>query len=714
ISIIGNTGTTFTIEALAPGTMNITLSAIIDNMLLYSQAGCTGPTFPESLDYLYPVTIVSGPNAVSTTVNACNNGAGMGTFDLTSVQNIINGGTGNTVNWFTDVNATIPILNPGSYTSGIGTIYATVSQGNCVSMPVPITLNLTAGPSATPATLTACDQGGGFSSFDLTTLNSTVTGGSGLMVNYWVNMAATIPAIPSNAYFSNTTTLYATVTDGICTSSVVAINLEVLVLPNPGNAFINVSPTSACGMATVIVTFNLPAGNNYDITLEYGNATNGYNTFTANNLSTGSTAPFSISETTEFILTTVAYSSDPSCFVTFSNPMVETVTINTGPDLVVSNNPTICVGEMVDLSTLVTDQNGSGIPITFHGATPPVPGNQLPSPIVAPITNTTYYAFADGGAGCQSTAQIDILVTTPATPVLGTTTICDNAFPISLIPLLDPAYPTGTWSGMGVSGNAFDPDGLSGPVTLTFTSDAPCTLPAMTTITVNTQEAPMLLDADICVTGGILDLTTLQDPNYPTGTWSGPGVIGTTFFPIGQSGPVGLNFNPDDPCALQGTAVVTVNEAPSVLNVSTDCDTDNLTYTVSFEIVGGDPGSYVVDGMPIAGNTYTSAPIPTGTAYSFSIDDGNGCGPNIVSGVFDCQCVTFAGTMDLAAGPIHLCNGEAFSIAAFFNNDEVLDGDDLLNFIIHDNAGGQLGATFGTSIDGSFNFPGAVTLGQSY
>ncbi|MCB0644157.1 MAG: hypothetical protein KDC44_21080, partial [Phaeodactylibacter sp.] len=49
-----------------------------------------------------------------------------------------------------------------------------------------------------------------------------------------------------------------------------------------------------------------------------------------------------------------------------------------------------------------------------------------------------------------------------------------------------------------------------------------------------------------------------------------------------------------------------------------------------------------------------------------------------------------------------------------FNNDEVLDGDDLLNFIIHDNAGGQLGATFGTSIDGSFNFPGAVTLGQSY
>ena len=85
---------------------------------------------------------------------------------------------------------------------------------------------------------------------------------------------------------------------------------------------------------------------------------------------------------------------------------------------------------------------------------------------------------------------------------------------------------------------------LSGPITLTFTSDAACTLPATTTITVNVPVAPVLMNASICVTGSTLDLTTLQDPNFPTGTWSGPGVTGTTFNPIGQSGPVGLNFTP--------------------------------------------------------------------------------------------------------------------------------------------------------------------------
>ena len=165
---------------------------------------------------------------------------------------------------------------------------------------------------------------------------------------------------------------------------------------------------------------------------------------------------------------------------------------------------------------------------------------------------------------------------------------------------------------------------------------------------------------------------------------------------------------------MEGTAVVTVNEAPGVINITTDCDAGNLNYTVSFEIINGDPTSYTVDGVPLGGNIFTSGLIPTGTPYSFSVDDGNSCGPNVVAGVFDCTCVTFAGTMDIAAGPINICNGDAFSIASFFNNDEFLDADDIFNFIIHDNPGNQLGDTFGLSNTGNFNFPGGVILGQSY
>ena len=218
ISIISNTGNSFTVEGVAAGDITVTVTATIENTQLYNQGGCTGPTFPQSLDYTYPLTIVPGPNAVPTTVTACNDGSGMGIFDLASVENIVNGGTGNPVTWFTDAGATIPILNPNTYTSGIGTVFAVVTQGVCNSTPVAITLNLDAGPTANAAMLETCDEGGGFATFDLTTLDATVNGGSGAMVNYWIDPAGTIPALPVDAYLSNTATIFATVSDGFCES----------------------------------------------------------------------------------------------------------------------------------------------------------------------------------------------------------------------------------------------------------------------------------------------------------------------------------------------------------------------------------------------------------------------------------------------------------------------------------------------------------------
>ena len=155
----------------------------------------------------------------------------------------------------------------------------------------------------------------------------------------------------------------------------VAIDLSVLLLPNPGNAFITVNPSTGCGTTNVTVAFVLPPGNSYDVTMEFGNATNGYTVFNLNGANNGDTAPFTISETTEFILTQVAYNADPTCSVTFTTPIIETVIISPAPDLVVTGNTTICEGETIDLSTLVSDQNSTGIPITFHSASPPMPSN---------------------------------------------------------------------------------------------------------------------------------------------------------------------------------------------------------------------------------------------------------------------------------------------------------------------------------------------------
>ena len=125
------------------------------------------------------------------------------------------------------------------------------------------------------------------------------------------------------------------------------------------------------------------------------------------------------------------------------------------------------------------------------------------------------------------------------TPTLGTTTVsvADGIFDLTTIQ--DPNYTTGTWSGLGVTGTGFDPTGLEGmTINLFFDSDEVCTKAAPTSIDVACGDlvSPALGTATVSEADGIFDLTTIQDPNYTNGTWSGDGVTGTGFDPAGLGG----------------------------------------------------------------------------------------------------------------------------------------------------------------------------------
>ncbi|MCB0914052.1 MAG: hypothetical protein KDB60_20795, partial [Propionibacteriaceae bacterium] len=150
---------------------------------------------------------------------------------------------------------------------------------------------------------------------------------------------------------------------------------------------------------------------------------------------------------------------------------------------------------------------------------------------------------------CSNPATTTVTVNVPGTPNLGTATLCQTDAPLNLSTLQDPAFPTGNWSGPGVSGTSFNPAGQSGNVTLTFTPAGSCVNPATTTVTVNVPGTPNLGTATLCQTDGPLNLNTLLDPAFPSGTWSGPGVIGNGFDPAGQSGNVTLTFTPSTPCS---------------------------------------------------------------------------------------------------------------------------------------------------------------------
>ncbi|MCB0624631.1 MAG: hypothetical protein KDC43_12135, partial [Saprospiraceae bacterium] len=166
---------------------------------------------------------------------------------------------------------------------------------------------------------------------------------------------------------------------------------------------------------------------------------------------------------------------NPACDAIFANPITLTVNIADAPILVVNGLLEICAGDAIDLSAFVEETGNppGAIPITFHSGSPATGGNQI-DPVVSPGATTTYYAFADAGGGCTAEIPVTVTVMPAGTPVLGSASLCSNDPPLDLSTLLDPAFPDGTWSGPGVSGDTFDPSGLSGQINLAFTSSEPC------------------------------------------------------------------------------------------------------------------------------------------------------------------------------------------------------------------------------------------------
>ncbi|MEZ4959442.1 MAG: gliding motility-associated C-terminal domain-containing protein [Saprospiraceae bacterium] len=329
------------------------------------------------------------------------------------------------------------------------------------------------------------------------------------------------------------------------------------------------------------------------------------------------------------------------------------------------------------------------------------------------LSGNVILIFTPDAGQCATTATTTIAITPAAIPTLLMDTLCANAPPINLSTLADPAFPAGTWSGPGVSGGNFNPAGQSGNVTLTFTPSAGCVNPATTTVTVNQLATPQLGTDAICQNNGLYNLAQLADPNWTLGTWSGTGVSGNNFNPTGLTGSITLTFNPTPDCVNNATTTITVLTPPSFSGLSENCDPATQTYTVSFDITGGDPASYMVNGDPVGGSTFTSAPIASGTPYVFQLDDGNSCGPVTISGVENCACVTNAGTMVFTGSPLLICPQGGFTVNYNFN--QVLDPDDVLAFVLHDNAGAALGNIFAISSNTAFpaSIPGII-LGQTY
>ena len=256
---------TLTVPELPGVSATLTLIGISDD------SGCVGTVDPTPLN----ITIRATPDAnPAGPLNECDNGSGEAVFDLTSLDNTVNGGTGDDVDWWSDSDATMAISSP--YTTTSTTVYATVSNAFCTSESVAVELVVDPIPEANSTTSELCDEGLGLATFNLGALEGDVNGGSGNPVNWYSDIFGDNPI--NSPYITPSTTVYAEVDDGNCLSGLVPVDLIVLDLPFVQSA----GPLQECDQGSGIATFDLTVLET-DISGGQGNAVSWYSDQQGNN-----------------------------------------------------------------------------------------------------------------------------------------------------------------------------------------------------------------------------------------------------------------------------------------------------------------------------------------------------------------------------------------------------------------------------------------------
>ncbi|MBP7075947.1 MAG: hypothetical protein KBB11_02790, partial [Bacteroidales bacterium] len=155
-------------------------------------------------------------------------------------------------------------------------------------------------------------------------------------------------------------------------------------------------------------------------------------------------------------------------------------------------------------------------------------------------------------------------------------------------------------------------------------------------------------------------------------------------------------------CTATDQVLVTVYDNITVNNLTTDCNSTNTEFTVSFTVTGSSGGPAPFNANWGSGNqSFTGSFSQNFTSpgtYNITVTDNNNCDEFVLTGNIDCGCQTYAGTMS-SLQPIHLCQEECTD-AVSHNGDQALDSDDTFEFIIH--TGGFPATILGRSNDPVF------------
>ncbi|MEM8906224.1 MAG: hypothetical protein AAGD05_00130, partial [Bacteroidota bacterium] len=331
------------------------------------------------------------------------------------------------------------------------------------------------------------------------------------------------------------------------------------------------------------------------------------------------------------------------------------VNIERTPDISVSQSPVICPGEQLDLTSIpYSDANNANIIVVDYYDNSSFADLGISSLALNNTTGTvintpgTYYLRTETILGCFDVTELVVtMASTPQAQIDGSGPICPGTeagimFDLNGVGPFDVVLSDGTTNITltGISDGHTELITINNTTTFTLVSITDQTacpgmvVGAPVTIAVSTPPvAEITGDVSVCGSSSIplnfaLTGTGPFDVTYTDGNSSfvlnnindGHSEIITAT----ESNTFVIESVVDaNGCAgtFSGDAVIVFYDELQVVNLSETCNAAKTGYTVSFEIIGGDPTTYAVtgDGGNLVGNTFTSVEIPNNTAYTFSV-----------------------------------------------------------------------------------------------
>jgi gliding motility-associated-like protein len=527
-----------------------------------------------------------------------------------------------------------------------GTTYTVTVDDNYSCIPVATATGTIAGPVAPTVAVNSSTVCAGIS----TTLTGTPGTGGGTYS--WSPGGATTPSITVNP--SSTTTYTCSYTLSGCTGT------------NTGTVTVNPQPTiTPVGpVCTGAAAFNLTAdvaGGGWSGT-GITNAVSG--TFTPSSASVGTnvitySATGGCNDTVHVIVTPSASPAwsqpPPMCVLDAPVNLNSFITGTTGGTWsgtgVTGNmfNPTGLSGNIPVTYTVGTSPCGgnSTLNISVAPNTPPTitsvatqcsssPAFNLTADIAGGTWSGTGITNAAAGTFDPSTASTagpnQIIYTVPGScagadtilitviagpdPSWTTTLLCANNPAISLDALIT-GTTGGTWSGSGVTGNMFDPTGLSGSIPVTYSVGSACVATSVQNITVVPNADPAWTTTSICQISSAMNLDSLVS-GTSGGTWTGTGVSGSTFDPSGLSGNISVTYTVGTaPCQSSSTQNINVVPLSDASWTNTSMCSDDSVINLDPLITGTSGGTW--SGTGITGSTFDPTGLSGGIAVTYTV-----------------------------------------------------------------------------------------------